>query len=294
VDFKVTPHILPPTNVHVLIGRNGVGKSHLLNGITRTLMNAEGEHGTLTYSDQNDVEEPATQRFVNLVSVSFSAFDEFEPVNTGRDDLTYAHVGLRRPGAQHAMTADELADEFAEYAHACLVGSERCSALFRRALATLETDPIFQDANVTVLSTIADNPREVGGLFRRLSSGHKIVLLTITKLVQLVTERSLVLIDEPEAHLHPPLLSALVRALSDLLTERNGVTIIATHSPVVLQEVPREAVWAIRRFGLHRTADRPDLETFGENIGVLTREIFGWRSQSPASTAPLKKPSQKI
>jgi predicted ATP-dependent endonuclease of OLD family len=112
-------------------------------------------------------------------------------------------------------------------------------------------------------------------MFRRLSSGHKIVLLTITKLVQVVGERSLVLIDEPEAHLHPPLLSALIRALSDLLTERNGVAIIATHSPVVLQEVPKECVWAIRRYGYQSTADRPDIETFGENVGVLTREIFG-------------------
>ncbi|AZP23765.1 ATP-binding cassette domain-containing protein [Streptomyces aquilus] len=275
LGFKVAPHVLPPTNVHVLIGRNGVGKSHLLNGITRTLMNPEGGHGTLAFVDQDDAEDASTQRFVNVVSVSFSAFDEFEPVDTSRDDLTYAHVGLRRPGEQHAMTADELAGEFTECAHACLVGSERRAALFRRALATLETDPIFQDANVAVLSTIAHNPGEVLGLFRRLSSGHKIVLLTITKLVQLVTERSLVLIDEPEAHLHPPLLSALVRALSDLLTERNGVAIIATHSPVVLQEVPKEAVWAIRRFGQHRAADRPDLETFGENVGVLTREIFG-------------------
>lgn len=84
-------------------------------------------------------------------------------------------------------------------------------------------------------------------LFGKLSSGHKIVLLTITRLVETVEERTLVLLDEPEAHLHPPLLSALVRALSDLLINRNGVGIIATHSPVVLQEVPRSCVWKVRR-----------------------------------------------
>jgi len=66
----------------------------------------------------------------------------------------------------------------------------------------------------------------------KLSSGHAIVLLTITRLVEL-DERSLVLIDEPEVHLHPPLLSAFVRALSDLLIELNGVAIVATHSPVM-------------------------------------------------------------
>jgi predicted ATP-dependent endonuclease of OLD family len=94
-------------------------------------------------------------------------------------------------------------------------------------------------------------------------------------LVETVEEKTLVLLDEPEAHLHPPLLSAFVRALSDLLVNRNGVAIIATHSPVVLQEVPQSCVWKIRRSGRELIAERPEQETFGENVGVLTREIFG-------------------
>lgn len=83
------------------------------------------------------------------------------------------------------------------------------------------------------------------------------------------------LLDEPEAHLHPPLLSAFVRALSDLLINRNGVALIATHSPVVLQEVPTSCVWMIRRAGTRAVADRPEIQTFGENVGLLTREVFG-------------------
>lgn len=114
-------------------------------------------------------------------------------------------------------------------------------------------------------------------LFGRLSSGHKIVLLTITRLVETVEERSLVLIDEPETHLHPPLLSAFVRSLSGLLINRNGVAIIATHSPVVLQEVPRSCVWKVRRSGRVTEVERPEIETFGENVGILTREVFGLR-----------------
>ena len=91
--------------------------------------------------------------------------------------------------------------------------------------------------------------RKARQIYRGLSSGHKIVLLSITKLVENMEEKTLVLMDEPEAHLHPPLLAAFVRALSDLLINRNGVAIIATHSPVVLQEVPRSCVWKIVRHG---------------------------------------------
>ena len=73
----------------------------------------------------------------------------------------------------------------------------------------------------------------------------------------------------------PPLLSAFVRALSDLLTNRNGMAIIATHSPVVLQEVPSNCVWKLQRSGNAVAAARPKIETFGENVGTLTNEIFG-------------------
>ena len=101
------------------------------------------------------------------------------------------------------------------------------------------------------------------------------MLLTITRLVETVEERSLVLLDEPETHLHPPLLSAFVRSLSELLTNRNGVAIVATHSPVILQEVPSHCVWKVWRSGLVTEVARPEVETFGENVGVLTREVFG-------------------
>lgn len=143
----------------------------------------------------------------------------------------------------------------------------------------LETDRVFSDAG---LVDLADSQIEGGDvktdarrIFELLSSGHKVVLLTITRLVESVEERTLVLLDEPEAHLHPPLLSAFVRALSDLLVDRNGVAIIATHSPVVLQEVPMSCCWKVRRVGERAIAERPELETFGENVGILTREVFG-------------------
>ena len=112
--------------------------------------------------------------------------------------------------------------------------------------------------------------------FEKLSSGHKVILLIVAKLIELVEEKTLVLMDEPEEHLHPPLVAAFIRALSNLLTYRNGVCIVATHSPVIVQEVPKKCVWILRRSGEELVGERPLIETFGENIGVLTSEIFGY------------------
>ncbi len=150
---------------------------------------------------------------------------------------------------------------------------------WRACLETLSSDPLFAESEIISLSD-DDYPdfaieEEAEEIFSGLSSGHKIVLLTISKLVELVQEQSLVLIDEPEGHLHPPLLSAFIRALSELLMSQNGVAIIATHSPVVLQEVLNSCAWIINRSGRTVTANRPVTETFGEDVGSLTHQVFG-------------------
>jgi hypothetical protein len=166
-------------------------------------------------------------------------------------------------------TPDDLAEDFVVSFKVCQKFEQK-AARWKKALETLEADPLFKEAEVASLTSEAEAKHK----FKKLSSGHKIVLLTITRLVEKVEEKTLVLIDEPEAHLHPPLLSAFIRALSDLLINRNGVAIIATHSPVVLQEVPKSSVWKLRRRGREIGIERPEMETFGENVGVLTREVF--------------------
>ncbi|MDE1161181.1 MAG: AAA family ATPase [Acidobacteriaceae bacterium] len=283
-SFEVEPESQPPTNVHVIIGRNGVGKTHLLNGMARALVtpheDAAGTFRDLASSDPNT-------SFANLVSVTFSAFDPFEPLTSDQNrksPVRFAYIGLKRaPGGDEdkvslPKTPQMLGAEFSRSAKLCRKGER--AVRWARALRMLESDPIFKDARVATMAPLNDeddstDSNPVAGVFSRLSSGHKIVLLTITRLVETVAERTLVLLDEPEAHLHPPLLSAFVRALSELLVDRNGVAIIATHSPVVVQEVPKRCVWKVRRSGIVSIAERPEIETFGESVGILTREIFG-------------------
>jgi predicted ATPase len=285
LEFEVEPESTPPTNIHVLIGRNGVGKTRLLNGMTRALVDSHGD-AQVVGSFEGETGDLLDRLFANLVSVTFSAFDPFEPLPDRQDKssgVQYAYIGLRRTGLAEdgkphpPRTPDQLSSVFGRSVWLCRQGVR--ASRWRRALEMLEADPIFKDAEIASLAAQdldeKEFRREARTLFGKLSSGHKIVLLTVTRLVETVEERTLVLLDEPEAHLHPPLLSAFVRALSDLLINRNGVGIIATHSPVVLQEVPKSCVWKVRRTNVRVEADRPEIETFGENVGILTREIFG-------------------
>lgn len=286
VRFEVQPESEPPTNVHVLIGRNGVGKTRCMRGIAEALLGRDreesAEDGPGKILIETDGEEDWS--FSGLVMICFSAFDDFDLRPLPNDLMRSRQVGLvdweKEEGDEEEYsimkTPVELAEDFRDSFSACRQGLR--AARWRAAVETLESDDLFAEANVTSLLALDEETweRAALALYRRLSSGHAIVLLTMTRLVELVDERTLVLLDEPEGHLHPPLLSAFIRALSDLLVKRNGVAIIATHSPVVLQEVPRLCAWKIRRSGRVAVAERPVVETFGENVGVLTREVFGF------------------
>lgn len=309
LDFKVVPVSTPPTNVHVIIGRNGVGKTRLFDLLARTFLGLEAKNGSETGSLRNLSapwqDDGGAHGFAGLVTVSFSIFDSSGPLvrSSGAVSSRYSYIGLLRfpnqdeaeqrrladrefaPNKEYApnkktddvyviKTGEELAREFVSSVEACREGARR--SRWARALRTLEADPLFAEANIAEIADLDDDEwsRAAYRLFRNLSSGHSVVLLAITRLVAVVEEQSLVLLDEPEAHLHPPLISAFVRALSDLLIDRNGVAITATHSPVVLQEVPASCVWVLNRSGKSVRADRPEIETFGENVSTLTREVF--------------------
>ncbi|HHQ5837183.1 TPA: AAA family ATPase [Enterobacter asburiae] len=276
--FNVEIDEKPSTNIHAIIDRNGVGKTTLLNGMIEAVT-SRGQSNSKFYDVEGFSESPiGKDYFSSLVSVSFSAFDPFEPP-TEQDDPSmgtcYFYIGLKKEG-EVLKGLNDIHEDFIQALKQCFSQGPKKNR-WVSAIDTLESDENFEsmDLKDLVRFTGVDLVSNARKLIKKMSSGHAIVLLTITRLVATVEEKTLVLIDEPESHLHPPLLSAFIRALSDLLLDRNGVALIATHSPVVLQEVPRSCVWKLNRSRLVTVVRRPDIETFGENVGVLTREVFG-------------------
>lgn len=281
LSFSVTPESNPPTNIHVIIGRNGVGKTRLIKNMIKSLVYIEENENSGKFLVGRRAQRP----FSNVICVAFSAFDEFSSIfsenNEIDDSFPFVNIGLplfnsneNEESMQDRLT--QLADLFIKSVEICIHGAKY--KMWKRAIQNLESDPIFKEAGVGKLREFNSDEfyEKSYKLFDKLSSGHKIILLTITKLVEMVEEKSLIILDEPEGHLHPPLLSAFIRALSELLIDRNGVAIIATHSPVVLQEVPKSCVWKLRRSRREAVAERLEIESFGENLGALTREVFGY------------------
>jgi ABC-type multidrug transport system ATPase subunit len=273
LTFDIFPKSNPPTNIHVLIGRNGVGKTHLLNNMVTSLIKPTESKGTFL-STEDEFGEQISEFFAGIVSVSYSAFDPFVPYSredTANSKYKYEYIGLKKKSKNISLkTYPELIAEFTKsLEHIFAIGRYEKWSL---SVKDLYSDPVFSRLKILEKS---DDIGTLSKIFSKLSSGHAIVLLTITKLVETIEEKTLVIIDEPESHLHPPLLSAFIRSLSKLLTQRNAVAIIATHSPIVAQEVPKSCIWNLSRIEMEAKAERFDIETFGENVGILTHEIFG-------------------
>jgi hypothetical protein len=299
LEFKVRPGSTPPTNMHAVIGSNGVGKTELLRNLARAIA-GDGADPTQVGSVHAGTAGPPLRTsgpiFSKVIMVSFSAFDQFErftdtTARRGADGTKFILVALDSEGIdddlvseEHELTSDASVASLAEpspFSQSAEVYARRIAFGFNtarrdrwdKAIETLAADPLLEAANIILGSTT--EPPGALPLFDALSSGHKIVLLAVTQLASLVAERTLVLIDEPETHLHPPLLAAFIKAVSDLLVDLNGVAIIATHSPVVLQEIPSSCAYKLRRSGDVKAAERPRVETYGENVGRLTHEVFG-------------------
>ena len=282
LDFTVHAESTPSTNIHAIIGRNGVGKTRLLNEMVSAIVQPANTDARFYERHMFSRSEISATYFSSVVSVAFSAFDPFTPPPENSDPglgTRYTYVGLK----DIEDDSGTLLKSPASLRKECIVSLRECFAdenrkgRWLRAITTLESDENFEVMDLSQLTQLQDDTleRAVASLVGRMSSGHAVVLLTISRLIARVEEKTLVLLDEPESHLHPPLLSAFTRALSELLQNRNGVAIVATHSPVVLQEVPRSCVYVITRSRLSMRAERPRIETFGENVGSLTREVFG-------------------
>ncbi|GGE92911.1 AAA domain-containing protein, putative AbiEii toxin, Type IV TA system [Chishuiella changwenlii] len=266
IDFDVKAASNPPTNIHTIIGSNGVGKSYLINDMINSALNSDSSLGKFKFNKLSD-----SDSFSNVICINFSAFDDYNfEAKKGSFHIKYNYIGINSSKSNKNQFKENFITSIND-----IIRSNKIKRWFN-VIEFLNSDLIFSQLNLSDISErdFSSYKEILEEKFSKLSSGHKIILLSITKLVQLSEEKTLIFFDEPETHLHPPLLSSYIRAISYLLNNRNSVCIMTTHSPVILQEVPASCVYIYTRVGEMMKFERPYFETFGENISVLTKSVF--------------------
>ncbi|MBP5101395.1 AAA family ATPase [Pseudomonas protegens] len=275
LDFQVVPDSKPPTNVHALIGRNGVGKSYILQTIASSIDKRNGE--VVKINGDNVTAFDFGQLLYFSLGVFGSPLDcvDFNDSKIRIDRTKKKYIGIYNQETKKLKDiAVEMSDEFSISIYNCLLGSEVKRDRWLKAVGVLEADVNFKNLNLSTLAlheSERELKKEASLAFSSLSSGHAAVLYYVTSVVELVEDKTICLFDEPENHLHPPLLAAFIRVLSEVLSTNNGIAIVATHSPVVLQEIPRSCVWCVNGGG---DFARPSIETFGEGVGEITSDVF--------------------
>ncbi|UJA45455.1 ATP-binding protein [Staphylococcus epidermidis] len=272
IDFNIEPYSKPQTNLQGIIGNNGIGKTKLLKDIflafknndTKSLYNKESEDELI---------------FANALLVSFSIFDDNTDIlkfinNEENTKLNYIGVQEWKDNKLLNRSNDDLANEFCNSIEKISKKRDGSDTRWDKIVKILNVEKL--EVNLSNINQFKEEDKvNFKEIFKSLSSGQKIVTLTITKMIELVVEKTLILIDEPEMYLHPPLLAAYMRAISKLLIAQNGVGIIATHSPIVMQELRRDCVNILKGSQDKRIVTKPRIETYGENVGSLIREVFG-------------------
>ncbi|WP_430244905.1 AAA family ATPase [Neorhizobium sp. DAR64861/K0K2] len=107
---------------------------------------------------------------------------------------------------------------------------------------------------------------------KRASSGQLSMISSLLSLASVITDGSLVLIDEPELSLHPEWQTDYVGLLMQAFSQFSGCHfIIATHSPLVISELPKGA----NIIALDKSRLPPLNDIAGQSSDYLLAEVFG-------------------
>lgn len=262
MDVDLQPNDPVPGRICAIIGRNGVGKTQFLAKLARDLATTR-RVSMETASQVESAFEPARPLFSRVIALSFSAFDRFQRPEPEKF-FSYIYCGVRDDSgglSRRALEAKHL-----DYLKR-IIEQDR-EDHWEHHVANVMGVP---EKNVSITSHIKELEEN---LTPSLSSGQSILAYFISAALAYLKEGALVIFDEPEIHLHPNAVALLMQTLQALLKEFNSYAIIATHSPVVIQEVPSKRVIRFEREGNITTSHRLGHESFGENIAELTRMVF--------------------
>jgi len=272
-----------PNRMIAVVGPNGTGKTTLLSELALAIFFGKDNNRGLVSTPSGSVSQ--------VLFVSYSAYDNFEIPDKQKlsddaqkqlADRGYVYIGLRELGAGKSKknyllkSPQSIDQEFSDSLQEIKKGGEKRVSIFLSAMATLLADPSFSTiVKLGPRAKVETRFKRLRSIFPRLSTGHKAAMNIVAGLSARLNRNGLVFLDEPEAHLHPPLVATLLRVIRILLTAFEANAITATHSPVVVQETLGIHVLKFNRVDDCTNWQKHTGQTFGENLAALTRNAFG-------------------
>lgn len=305
IDLNFNHEAELPRRIAVIIGKNGVGKSQSLNAISRSLL---GRETYLRESESGD--RPQVSRLIAFASTmeSISTF----PIERRTQRTWYKrhHIGSvskQKSGSKLPETIIRIAQSdqsIARRSRLSIFNDSLSAIRDHEQLALVRADGgrpigISEIRNGTSIRNLEqqasidpnkDPVRMVDGKATKLSSGELSFINFSALACESIENGSLILLDEPETHLHPNFISEFAALLDRILELTGSSAIIATHSSYFVREVFKEQVSVIERDQDGRIQVlKPRLRTFGADVGAISRFVFGENSNSSISKRVKRK-----
>lgn len=299
LTFNFDHEAVLPRRIAVIIGKNGVGKSQTLGRIARAALD-----GSDDLTDGTEKGRPLINRLLAFAPTN-EAESVFPAERKKRPRIWYQRYSLNR--SRRARRNDYVSDLIVQVARSPeTIGDMSRWEIFTEAVSAISGDEQlhlvttaakdFPDSVQTYVSfgqlqrgqeqrkldrfasiDVKKEPvRVVASEGFPLSSGEISFLKFAAQASLAIENGSLLLLDEPETHLHPNFISRFVSLLDRLLELTGSAAIIATHSAYFVREVFREqvVVLGVDDEGFVH-AGKPLLRTFGADVGAISYFVFG-------------------
>lgn len=269
-----------PYRINILIGKNGTGKTEILASLANSLSGISS-----SADDRIRMFGEKRPSFDRVISISFSAFDKFRKRKTS-DHFDYESISYIYCGIQSEKGTLSLNDLHRNL-HSSLQKIKEKGRInsWKKVMSEL-----IEEEHIKLIEKIANDPNSD----IHLSSGQHILICLITEALANIENESIILFDEPELHLHPNAIANTMRMFYTLLEEFNSYAIMATHSPLIIQETPSRYIQALTRMDNELIIRVPDIECFGENISTITDDIFDVNSTESCYKTVLKQLSEQF
>ena len=245
-----------------LIGNNGVGKTQMLKMLVSSLI--------------QDVKKPvAMPLFRSCLAISSTPFDGYDKIEVENPRIQFKHFTIEQ-NAEY--TEEEILNCIDVIYERPLIHRKPMIQLYKEAIDELLGIEVGSFLKYDIVKDTYLLDKEIlHKQIQILSLGQLHIFNLLTFIHAHIHLTSLLVIDEPEVHMHPQIVVSFMSMLGRILDRFRSYAVIATHSPLIVREMVGQNVYLMRTVdGNVPNVSKVIFETFGADASELFLKLFNY------------------
>lgn len=282
IDIAYNPQ--PFKRIFGLIGENGAGKTSMLRRFTKDFMAKEnkGFHTKPLFNSLNVISSVASDKYLTSQPNNVVPYIYYHLDQNQENVQNIVRAVNRIATSKYIVDKQSKVKIYLDFIKKVFKNDAVENYLSEMFVEKEQTEPYSEKRYIL-------NEEILKSFLELLSSGQLHIFTMATFLIADMHLSSLVIIDEPEVHLHPSSIIDFMYFLYTLLQIFDSYAIIATHSPLIIREMLNTNVYKIIRTKEDiPMVSRIDFDTFGEDIAVLYNKIFGYNESESIFSITVK------